>query len=103
MTTPFRPAGPLFNPPMRGLLEAAAQLPFVNPFEPRRIEIEKEALRDAFVSEGPVWCSRPGATNENLRRIGVLLHLELAEIRDRLAAGAAPSDAERVTYQNACI
>jgi hypothetical protein len=88
---------------MRGLLQAAAQFPFVNPFEPRRVEVEKEALGDAFVCEGPVWCSHGGATNENLRRIGVLLHPELAEIRDRLAGGAAMSDRERVVYQNACI
>jgi hypothetical protein len=103
MSTPFHPASSVVPPRVRGLLEAAAQLPFVNPFEPRRFEIEKKALGPSYVCEGPVWCSHDGAANQNLRRIGELLHPALAEIRDRLAAGARLSDAERLTYQNAGI
>jgi transcriptional regulator with AAA-type ATPase domain len=105
MSYPLAPTRSVFSKEDRCFLQAVAQVAFSNPFDRTRIEAEKLALGDAFVDTGPVWCRR-GSTivpNENIRRIAARLRPILERTRERLAAGAALSEEDRLLYVEACL
>jgi transcriptional regulator with AAA-type ATPase domain len=105
MSHPFAPPRPVFSEEDRRFLKAVARVAFSNPFDATRIDAEKLALGDAFVAAGLVWCRR-GPTvvpNENIRRIAARLRPILERTRERLAAGEALSEADRLLYMEACL
>jgi hypothetical protein len=73
---------------------ALAQLTWCNPFEPRRVDLERRALGDAFVDHHVVWHERGEAERNNpnldrLREAASDLATTLGErLDDRLAAVA---------------
>ncbi len=57
---------PLLSAAERRVAEAIAGIGYCNPFLPERVELERQALGDAFVEVGPVIWARPGVPIERL-------------------------------------
>ncbi len=86
----------------RRIAQAIADLSYSNPFLPRRIELEREALGDAFDEHEPDWNQRPDIADLHPNLIALIdLTTKLAErLREKLLKGAAPSDEEAALYQD---
>ena len=81
-------------------MRAAAALVDCNPFVPERIDLERRALRDAYVPAPLVWHAE-GETaplNANAAPIRALVQRLGTELRERLAAGAAATTEELADY-----
>lgn len=90
---------PLLSGDDRAAAEAIAALVDGNPFLPERVALERQALGAAFVPIAPVWHAEGSAapTNPNTPRLRERAEALAASVRRRLAAGTAPSPAERAT------
>ena len=92
----------LFEAGEQEFAEAISRLTYVNPFLPDRIGLEQSALGRAFERTREVWHvdADLGGLNPNLARIEQRLGALLPALRDRLAAGASPSDREIEVYED---
>ena len=94
---------PLLTEAEREVASALAQLALVNPFLPRRIECERQALGARFVEHQAVWHVRSDTAepaNPNLERLTGAA-LELAnELRRRLDGGARASQQDAWIYRD---
>jgi len=92
----------LFEAGEQEFAEAISRLTYVNPFLPDRIGLEQSALGRAFERTREVWHvdADLGGLNPNLARIEQRLGALLPALRDRLAAGASPSDHEIEVYED---
>src|SRR5689334_8188620 len=91
----------LFNDSERHFAEALGRLTYCNPFLPERIECEREALGEVFVSSAAVWSVRPGHEGERENVTQLLSRAEaLADaIRARLGKGQSASRKELELYE----
>src|SRR5947199_8574524 len=82
----------------RALGAALSRLGYANPFLPERIEAEGAALGSAFVHADRVWSVHTDRTvqNPNVARLAERATTLAALLRERLAARAAPAEADRV-------
>jgi transcriptional regulator with AAA-type ATPase domain len=90
----------LFEPAERRFAEALSRLTFANPFLTERVELEEAALGEDFERTGAVWSvdADLDGLNPNLRQIDVRMGGLLPKLRERLAGGASPSDADLHIY-----
>jgi hypothetical protein len=83
---------------------ALAELVWCNPFLPRRVELEREVLGEAFVAAGAVWHkASPGADpaeSPNWPRIAERTEQLVAALHDRIAAGARLGGEDAVLYRD---
>ena len=96
---------PLFTPAQRKLATAVAQLGYVNPFLPERIEIERQLLGEDFTAGNLVW-SLPQAVssaNPNLERVAALTKTLVHDACERLAAGVKCDAADLELYADAAL
>jgi hypothetical protein len=84
-------------------LEPIARLYTTNPFEPEWEALVKAALRDEYVPEHGVGCSRTGLPSENLQRLSEPLARALTATAARLASGVAATARELEVYQGAAL
>lgn len=78
-----------------------AEMSFVNPFLPRRIELERAVLGEQFVDAGADWNVRTesGAEHPNIERLQARLAELLGLLQPRLAEGVTPDPAEVKLYE----
>src|SRR5437762_2356602 len=89
----------------RALGAALSRLGYANPFLPARIEAEGAALGPAFVHADRVWSVHTDRTvqNPNVARLAERATTLAALLRERLAAGAEPAEADRVLYEDVVL
>jgi hypothetical protein len=92
----------LLSGPERVFAGTVARLAYANPFLPERIALERAALGDEFVDTAPVWTVRVDrdVQNPNVARLGARVGDLAAALRERLAAGIAASDDDRLLYED---
>lgn len=93
------------RPAERSFLAAVSRLAYANPFLPDRVDAERDALGDQFVSSAPVWSASvadPEAVSPNIWRIVERLKPILEEIRERLGQGAEASAEDLALYED-CV
>jgi DNA-binding NtrC family response regulator len=90
----------LLNDSERVIVGAVAALADCNPFLPERLELERQALGSAFTDGGLVWHADAdlATANPNLEQLRALVERLGEDLRQRLLAGTAASDAERAAY-----
>ena len=54
----------IFSKEDRKFAEVLSQLAYANPFQPRRIELEREALGSDFDDPSPVWSHQVGLEDD---------------------------------------
>ena len=94
---------PLFTAHQRSLAQTISKLVYGNPFQPTRIELEKEALgNDYQQDQQSVWSLIPNATTRRANIDLLVQHAEkLAEtIRDKLRNGHSATSAELQLYDD---
>jgi DNA-binding NtrC family response regulator len=97
----------LLSPADHRIAVAIAGIGYCNPFLPRRLELEKGALGDAFVEVGSVIWARPGVPIERLfpnvlslrRRAETLVE----KMRSRLEQGRPASSEELLLYEDLAL
>jgi len=84
-------------------LAAVAVLTHRNPLVPERVELEKRILASAFVPFGAVWSADDdaGVVDPNLPRLRERVEQLVADVRARLANGAAATTAVAKDYRRA--
>ncbi|MEX0884871.1 MAG: sigma 54-interacting transcriptional regulator [Phycisphaeraceae bacterium] len=89
----------------RTFVRAVSELAYANPFLPQRIELERQALGDAFDADDADWNVRvtDGAEPRNPLRIMERAEPLLASLRDRLVQGRAASDADLALYEDLAL
>ena len=89
----------------RALASALSRLAYANPFLPERIEAERAALGPAFVHADRVWSVRADRTvqNPNVARLAERAPALAARLRERVAAGAAAAESDRVLYEDVVL
>ncbi len=90
----------LFAHSDRSFVETVSRLCFTNPFLPERIELERRALGSEYRDVQQVWSLRPGETNPNVEALGKRARKAVLAAHGRLGSGHAPSDDERMLYQD---
>jgi hypothetical protein len=87
----------MFQDSELAFVRTVADLAYCNPFEPRRIELERLALGDDFQPRSPAWNVRPDEEDEDANVS--LLYQRISELTQRIgrriAEGASPAPAER--------
>src|SRR4029077_3655902 len=93
---------PFLTEAERALATAIAGLGHANPFLPERIALERAVLGDAFVAADPVWTVRPdrAVQNQNVVRLAERAATLARHLRDRLATGPSPGEADRLLYED---
>jgi len=86
----------------RAFATVVSKLGYCNPFLPERIELEREALGDAFVPGDAVWSKRDDLAQDEPNVTGILLRLDplLERLREKIAKGARPSGDDRLLYED---
>jgi hypothetical protein len=86
----------------RVVAEAIRGLALGNPFLPERLELERQALGDAFVPGPPVWSVDLAKLGMNPNEVAIQrLAQQISQtIRQRLAAGAVATDDEQDLCEN---
>ena len=92
------------KPAERAFLSVVSRLAYANPFLPDRVDAEREALGDDFISGGdPVWSASvadPDAISPNIWRIVERLQPILEDLRARLAQGTEAAPADLLLYED---
>src|SRR5215472_2207972 len=97
---------PFLVPNERRFLQAVSALAACNPFLPERTQCERAALGDEFVEGEPVWSlpvDDPEKPRANVWRIVERLEPLVAQLRERLRAGAGPSSRDLVLYEDGVL
>jgi transcriptional regulator with AAA-type ATPase domain len=86
----------------RVVAEAVRGLALGNPFLPERLELERQALGDAFIPGPPVWSVDLGKLGMNPNEVAIQEWVQQISksIRQRLAAGAVATDDEQDLCEN---
>ena len=89
----------------RAFAGSIVRLSYENPFLPGRIALERAALGDEFVESAPVWTVRADrdVQNPNIGRLRARVERLARTIRERLVAGSAASDADRLLYEDVVL
>src|SRR5689334_4754393 len=89
----------------RALADALSRLGYANPLLPERLEAERAWLRPAIVHADRVWSVRADRTvqNPNVARLAERTASLAERLRERLAAGSAPADPDRVLYEDVVL
>src|SRR5215472_7671450 len=90
----------------RNFLEAVSELAACNPFLPDRTRCERAALGIDFVEGEPVWSlpvDDPEKPRANVWRVVERLEPLVAQLRERLRAGARPSSRDLVLYEDGVL
>ncbi len=89
----------------RDVAHAVAGLLDCNPFEPQRVELERRALGDAFVGDGPGWRSGNDDSyiNPNTARLRQRIEELVANVARRTAAGASIAPEEVDAYRGTAL
>jgi hypothetical protein len=84
----------------RARCEALAKIPHTNPFDPRRIDLERVVLDDEFEWPGPTMSpgDDPRVTHRNIGRLGAFARRMVVELHAQLTTGAEASEADRAIY-----
>jgi DNA-binding NtrC family response regulator len=99
----------LFDQPDRRFAEAMSQLVNCNPFHPRWLELEKQALgpeyRQPKVGDGfsPNSELNIAKLPPNLKKLGARIDRVMAQVQKRLAEGASASDEDRRLYEDLAL
>ena len=94
----------LFSPADRRTAKVISTLVYTNPFLPERIQLEREALGDAFDESDPDWNLQPGADEHpNVTRICARAERILEGAYRRLKSGSAASEEERRIYEDLLV
>ena len=95
---------PLLNPADRPVAEAMSRLVFVNPFLPERIDLERQALGNAFVGGEVVWSADADFDSErpNVLALARCAEALIESMRARLNATDAAADELRLYEDVAC-
>lgn len=83
--------------------EAISRLSYCNPFMPARLQMEREALGDAFCDDGAVWSKRMHVDGEraNIQRLQERVQKIVTDARERLIQKEAAADErELVLYED---
>jgi DNA-binding NtrC family response regulator len=94
---------PFLAPKERGFLQAVSELAGCNPFLPDRTQCERAALGDDFVEGEPVWSlpiDDPEKPRANVWSVVERLEPLVAQLRERLIAGAKASPHDLVLYED---
>jgi DNA-binding NtrC family response regulator len=88
-----------------GLAVAIARLGHTNPFLPERIDAERAVLGAEFVPADVVWSVRAdrAVQNPNVSRLAARATALADRLQARLAAGALPSERERLLYEDVVL
>ena len=89
----------------RTFCRAVSDLSYSNPFLPERIAHEREALGAKFVERGVVWDigAHPYREHPNIVQIGARAEALSETLRERLVAGARPSQQDRILYEDVVL
>src|SRR5690242_1273228 len=89
----------------RARVQGLSRVGYCNPFGPERIAYEREALGAEFVTGEAVWSVRADGDvmNPNLGRLARAAEGQAATMRERLAAGARPTEAEQQLYEDVVL
>ena len=93
------------RPGERSFLAAVSRLAYANPFLPDRVDAERDALGDDFVSGDPVWSASvadPDAVRPNIWRIIDQLKPMLEGVRERLGHGGEATSEDLALYED-CV
>lgn len=92
----------LFDDADRRFAEAISRLSYCNPFLPKRLQLEREALGDAFCEEGAVWSKRIHVDDrrKNIERLHACVETLVGKTRGRLEAGESANERELVLYED---
>jgi len=93
-------------PRERDFLQAVSELAACNPFLPERTRCERAALGSDFVEGEPVWSLRvddPEKPRANVWRVVERLEPLVAQLRDRLIAGAKPAPRDLALYEDGVL
>ncbi|WP_152054351.1 sigma 54-interacting transcriptional regulator [Tautonia marina] len=97
----------LLSPAENRIAGAIAGIGYCNPFLPDRLELERQALGDAFVEVGSVIWARPGVPIERLFPNVLLLRRRaetlVEEMRSRLVQGQSASEEELLLYEDLAL
>src|SRR5712692_1195602 len=97
---------PFLAPNERDFLRVISELAYANPFLPERVEYERRALGRDFVEGEPVWSmrvDRPEEPRANAWKIKERTEPMFAELRLRLATGAAAGEQDLALYEDAIL
>ena len=94
----------MLNPSERRFLTALSRLAYSNPFQPVRLELEREALGNDYEPEDYVAWSKDFSRQEierpNVRRLNTQAEQLADRLRDELQAGAKVDEATLGLYQD---
>ncbi len=96
----------LLNGEERQFLTGLSDLIYCNPFERRRIELERELLGEEFAGDtGEVWSRHVQWDEErpNVQWLKQRVESITKSVRDRLAAGSEASERELFLYEDAAL
>ncbi len=92
--------------PERSFLEAVSKLASCNPFQPERVECEREALGEEFESGEPVWSMQvedPERPRPNTWKIHARVESMAESLRERVLGGRASRERDLVLYEDAVL
>ncbi len=94
----------LFSAPERRFADALSRLAFANPFLPRRIDLEREALGPDFDDSDPVWSRQVELAEDRPNVLKLARRVEpLADrTRAQLCRGARANQADLLLYEDLC-
>jgi transcriptional regulator with AAA-type ATPase domain len=90
----------------RSCLEAVSKLASCNPFQPERIEFEREVLGQDFESDETVWSMRvedPEKPRPNTWKVHARVESMADSLRERVLAGKASRERDLVLYEDAIL
>ena len=95
----------LFTNQQRSFADAVSRLTFCNPFMPTRIELERQALGDAFVDAPLVWSLQPRDDDDrpNLVRLVEQVGPRVETLREHLQSKDAVSPDDLALYEDLAV
>ena len=96
---------PLFTDTERRFAEALSQLTYCNPFLPERIDLERDALGEAFDESDVVWSMNPrlDAARPNIAKIRERVVALVEQARQRLVSGERAGRSELLLYEDLAL
>lgn len=95
----------IFTPTERATVRAMSELAFCNPFEARRIELERAMLGDAFEGPASAWSLQPDSRDEraNIQRMLDRLEPIVDSATRKLHEGVTASREDLAGYEDAVL
>ncbi|MEX2304356.1 MAG: sigma 54-interacting transcriptional regulator [Bryobacterales bacterium] len=92
--------------PERAFLDAVSKLASCNPFQPQRVDYEREALGEDFESDEAVWSMRvadPEKPRPNTWKIHERVESMAGPLRERVLRGEAARERDLILYEDAIL